>query len=174
MDDTDLYREQVLRHAGPVITGRFRGYGASYTRTLRVGQPFLMAVVTAAAIPQTLVSLVRPGGGGRRKLKDLKKGPEYLVTEVKLRDQLGQNYLIEMHGNLPQSALHFNDLVQVRTVQQKDHDLPAKLEQVINLETLQPYHPWVPTLRSHLGWGLLIQAALGLLVAVALVAAWIS
>ncbi|WP_305784290.1 hypothetical protein [Symbioplanes lichenis] len=179
MDDTELYREQILRHAGPVITGRFAGYGASYTRTVKIGQPVLVAVYVTAMIAQTLgsllLSLLRSGGTGgkRRSFKDLKKGPEYLVTPVRLRDDLGQVYEVEMHGQLPQSALRRGDLVQVRTVQQKDPDLAARLQQIVNCETLRPYTPWVPTPWTHLGPGLLLQAALGLLVVLALVAAWL-
>src|SRR4051794_465905 len=114
MDDTELYRERILRHTHPIITGRFLGFEASYTRTVRVSQPFLLAVFGSATIIQLLLSMLRSGGrGSRRKLKDLKKGPEYLVTPVRLRDDLGQTYEIEMHGQLPQSALHRGDLVQV-------------------------------------------------------------
>lgn len=179
MDDIELYRERILRHAGPVVTGRFLGFRASYTREVRVGQPLLIAVFVTASIAQALgsllLALVRRGGGGtRRKFKDLKKGPEYLVTPVRLRDDLGQTYEVEMHGQLPQSALHRGDLVQVRTVAQKDPDLPVKLHQILNLETLQPYTPRIPTLWSHLGPGLLIQAVLGLAVAAAVTTAWIS
>jgi hypothetical protein len=180
MDDTELYREQILRHAGPVITGRFLGFRPSYTREVKVGQPLLLAVFVAATITQAvaalLLTLLRSGGGGaRRKFKDLKKGPEYLVTPVRLRDDLGQTYEVEMHGQLPQSALHRGDLVQVRTREQKDRDLPVKLEQVLNLTTLQPLTPRIPTLWSHLGPGLLIQAVLGLTLATtALVAAWLT
>ena len=179
MDDTELYRERILRHAGPVITGRFLGFRPSYTREVRIAQPLLVAVFVTATIAQALgallLALLRSGGGGaRRKLKDLKKGPEYLVTPVRLRDDLGQTYEVEMHGQLPQSALHRGDLVQVRTRAQKDPDLPVKLEQVLNLTTLQPLTPRIPTLWSHLGPGLLIQAILGLTVAAALAAAWFS
>jgi hypothetical protein len=179
MDDTELYRERILRHAGPVITGRFLGYRTSYTREVKVGQPLLVAVFVTATIAQMigalLLALLRSGGGGaRRKFKDLKKGPEYLVTPIRLRDDLGQTYEVEMHGQLPQSALYRGDLVQVRTRAQKDPDLPVKLEQVVNLTTLQPLTPRIPTMWSHLGPGLLIQAVLGLVLAVAVAAAWIS
>ena len=179
MDDTELYRERILRHAGPVITGRFLGFRPSYTREVKVGQPFLVAVFVTAAIAQAigalLLAVLRSGGGGaRRKFKDLKKGPEYLVTPVRLRDDLGQTYEVEMHGQLPQSALHRGDLVQVRTRVQKDPDLAVKLEQVLNLTTLQPLTPRIPTLWSHLGPGLLLQAVVGLAVATFLAAAWIS
>ena len=42
MDDTELYREQILRHAGPVITGTFVGFRASYTRPVKIGQPVVL------------------------------------------------------------------------------------------------------------------------------------
>jgi hypothetical protein len=178
MDDTELHRERILRHAGPVITGRFLGFRPSYTRAVKVGQPLLVAVFVTAAIAQAcgalILALMRSGGwGARRTFKDLKKGPEYLVTPVRLRDDLGQTYEVEMHGQLSQSALHRGDLVQVRTRPQKDPDLPVKLEQVLNLTTMQPLTPRIPTLWSHLGPGLLIQAVLGLTLAAVLVAAWI-
>ncbi|GGQ63748.1 hypothetical protein [Couchioplanes azureus] len=180
MDDSDLFRERVLRHAGPVITGRFLGFQASYTREVKVGKPLVITVFLTASVARALgsplVAALRGGGRGaaRRTFKDLKKGPEYLVTPVRLRDDLGQTYEVEMHGQLPQSALHRGDLVQVRTVAQKDPDLPARLQQVLNLETLQPYTPRIPTLWSHLGPGLLLQAALGLIATAVLAAAWMS
>jgi hypothetical protein len=175
MDDTELYRERILRHTHPVITGRFLGFQASYTRNVRVGQPLLLAVFASATIMQLLLALLRTGGrGGRRRFKELKKGPEYLVTPLRLRDDLGQTYEIEMHGQLPQSALHRGDLVQVTTRPQADPALPVKLLQVVNLTTMQPLTPHTPTLWSHLGPGLLVQAVLGLTVAAAVVAAWVG
>jgi hypothetical protein len=179
MDDTELYREQILRHTHPLITGRFLGFGPSYTRQVKVGQPILLAVLVSAAIAYALVAValavLRSGGrGARRRFKELKKGPEYLVTPVRLRDDLGQTYEIEMHGLLPQSALHRGDLVQVATAPQKDPVLPVKMLRVLNLTTMQPLSPRIPTLWSHLGPGLLIQAVLGLTVAAAVAAAWVS
>ena len=172
MDEVELYREQILRHVSPVITGRFAGYQTSYTREVKVGQPVLMAVFLAASIAQLLGSLLRMRPG-RRSFKELKKGPEFLVTPLRVRDDLGQTYEVEMHGQLPQSALHRGDLIQVRTRVQKDPDLPVKLEQVLNLATLQPLTPRIPTLWSHLGPGLLLQAVVGLTLTAVLLAAWI-
>jgi hypothetical protein len=175
MDDTELYREQILRHTHPVITGRFIGFGTPYTREVKVGQPFLLAVLIAAGIAAVVLAALRSGGrGARRTFKDLKKGPEYLVTPVRLRDDLGQTYEVEMHGHLSQSALHRGDLIQVTTAPQKDPTLPVKLLRVVNLTTLQPLTPRIPTLWSHLGPGLLIQAVLGLTVAAVVTAAWVS
>ena len=172
MDDTELYREQILRHAGPVITGRFVGFETAYTREVKIGQPVLLAVFVAASITHAIGAALRRSGGGRRKLKDLKKGPEFLVTPVRLRDDLGQVYEVEMHGQLPQSALHRGDLVQVRTLPQKDPKMAVKLQQIINLTTLQPFTPRIPTMWSHFGPALLIQATAGLVVAALVAAAW--
>ena len=47
MDDVELYRERILRHVSPVITGRFAGYQTSYTRQVKIGQPALMAIFVA-------------------------------------------------------------------------------------------------------------------------------
>src|SRR5690349_7572388 len=147
MDHTELYGERILRHTHPLSTGRFDGFGTAYTRAIKVGQPLLLAVLVAAGVAQIVMAALRAGGRGtRRRFKDLKKGPEYLVTPVRLRDDLGQAYEVEMHGHLPQSALHRGDLVQVRTRPQKDPDLSVKLEQVVNLTTLQPLTPRIPTM----------------------------
>ncbi|BCJ40423.1 hypothetical protein GCM10010168_32830 [Actinoplanes ianthinogenes] len=170
MDDTELHRERILRHVSPIITGRFVGYQASYTREVSVGKPLAIFVFLTAGIAQLVASLMRMKPA-RRSLKDLRKGPEFLVTPVRLRDDLGQTYEIEMHGQLPQSALHRGDLVQVRTEPQRDRTLPVKLTQVVNLTTMQPLTPRIPTRWSHLGPAMLLQAAAGLVVAGVVLAA---
>jgi hypothetical protein len=172
MDDTELYREQILRHAGPVITGTFVGFRAPYTRPVKIGQPVVLAVFVTAAIARLIGALLRFKGGSWRGFKDLKKGPEFLVTPVRLRDDLGQAYEVEMHGHLPVSALRKGDLVQLTTRPQKDPKLPVKLLRMVNLTTLQPLTPRIPTMWSHLGPALLLQAAVGLMLAVAVTAAW--
>src|SRR5882724_2614830 len=131
MDDVELYREQILRHVSPVITGRFAGYQTSYTREVKVGQPLLILVFLAAGVGRMVGAMLRMRGPSR-SFKELKKGPEFLVTPVRLRDDLGQVYEVEMHGHLPQSAMHRGDLVQVTTRAQKDPKLPVKLMQVVN------------------------------------------
>ena len=171
MDDLDLHREQILRHVGPIITGRFAGFLTSYTREVRIGQPLLMAVFLASGVFHMIGAALRMKAS-RRTFKELKKGPEFLVTPVRLRDELGQTYEVEMHGHLAVSALRRGDLVQVTTQPQKDPALPAKLLRVLNLTTMQQLTPRIPTLWSHLGPGLLIQAVLGLAVAAAVAAAW--
>ena len=174
--DTDLHPELIMRYAGPLVTARFERFEPSYTREIKVGQPLLVAVLMAAgiaaAIGTLILSVLRTGSGGRtgrRRFRDLKKGPEFLVTPVRLRDDFGQAYEVEMHGHLPQSALHRGDLVQVTTRRQKDPRLPVRMRQIVNLTTLQLLTPRIPTLWSHLGPGLLLQAVLGLLVAAVVV-----
>ena len=163
MDDVELHREQILRHVSPVITGRFAGYQTSYTREVKVGQPLVILVFLAAGVGRMVGALLRMRGTAR-SFKELKKCPEFLVTPVRLRDDLGQIYEVEMHGHLPQSALHRGDLVQVTTRQQKDRALPVKLMQVINLTTMQPLTPRIPTRWSHLGPAMLLQAIVGAIV----------
>lgn len=178
--DSDLYREQIIRHAGPIVDARFVRFEPSYTRRVTVGQPILVAVLVAAgvamAIGTLMLSLLRTGSGarrGRRRFRDLKQGPEFLVTPVRLRDEFGQAYEVEVHGHLPQSALHPGDLVQVTTRQQQDSQLPARVLHLVNLTTLQLLTPRIPTLWSHLGPGLLLQAGLGAVIAVVVLTAWL-
>ena len=173
MDDLDLHREQILRHVGPIITGRFAGFLTSYTREVRIGQPLLMAVFLASGVFHMIGAALRMKAS-RRTFKELKKGPEFLVTPVRLRDELGQTYEVEMHGQLPQSALRRGDLVQVTTTPQKDSTLPVRLVRVVNLTTMQPLTPRIPTMWSHLGPALLLQAVLGILVLAAITAFWMS
>jgi hypothetical protein len=169
MDDTDLYRERILRHAGPVITGRFAGYRTSYTREVKVGGPLLVAVFLAARVAQAIGTMMlavlrAQPASGRRSFKELRKKPEYLVTPLRLRDSIGQVYEVELHGQLPQSALHRGDAVQVTTRAQQDPKQAVKVVRLVNLTTLQPYTPRIPTMWSHLGPALLVQAVLGVLV----------
>jgi hypothetical protein len=171
MDDVELYREQILRHVSPVITGRFAGYQTSYTREVRVGQPLLVLIFFAAGVAQLIGSVLRMRPA-RRTFKQLKKGPEFLVTPVRVRDDLGQLYEVEMHGHLPQSALHRGDLVQLSTSPQKDPALPVRLIQVVNLTTMQPLTPRIPTMWSHLGPAMLLQAVIGITVILAVSAFW--
>jgi hypothetical protein len=173
MDDLDLHREQILRHVGPIITGRFAGFLTSYTREVRIGQPLVMAVFLASTVIHMLGAALRMKPS-RRSFKELKKGPEFLVTPVRLRDDLGQTYEVEMHGQLPQSALRRGDLVQVTTTPQKDPALPVRLVRVVNLTTMQPLTPRIPTMWSHLGPALLLQAVLGLVVVAAITAFWMG
>ncbi|MDM4718861.1 hypothetical protein QTQ03_04340 [Micromonospora sp. WMMA1363] len=173
--DSDLHIRRIVHPRGRIVTGRIVRLLEGYPREVRVGQPVLVVVLAAASVAGLLVALVRAvlaagSGGTRRRFKDLKKGPEYLVTPVRLRDTSGQLCEVELHGHLPQSALHPADHVQLTLRRQRDPDLPPKIERVVNLTTGQLLTPRTATLWSHLGPPLLLQAALGALLLAGLAA----
>lgn len=167
--DKDLFPQRVARPTGRIFTGRMVRYLEGYPREVSVGRSILVAVLTAAGVAQVIALLVasvlRQGGSSnaRRKWKDLRKGPEYLVTPLRLRDDNNRIYEVELHGHLPQSALHPDDHVQLTLTQQKDPDLAPKVERIVNLTTGQLLTPRIPTVWSHLGPPLLLQATLGAL-----------
>ncbi|BCB91547.1 hypothetical protein [Phytohabitans suffuscus] len=168
--DRELFPEPVARRAGPIINGHVVKLEGGYSREIKVGQPILVAVLAAAGVARlvtrAVVSVLRAGsgGGGGRKWKELKKGPEYLVTPMRIRATDGVVCEMEIHGHLPQSALEPRDHVQVTVRRQRDPDLPPRVERIVNLTTAQLLTPRTPTVWSHLGPALLTQALLGVLV----------
>ncbi|MFV2115831.1 hypothetical protein ACFHW0_26330 [Micromonospora sp. LOL_025] len=174
--DSDLHIRRIVHPTDRIVTGRIVRLMDGYPREVRIGQPVLVAVLAAAGVAGLLTALVRSlfsagSGTARRRFKDLKKGPEYLVTPVRLRDTAGRLCEVELHGHLPQSALHPADHVQLTLRRQGDPDLPPKIERIVNLTTGQLLTPRTATLWSHLGPPLLLQAVLGALL-VAAVVAW--
>ncbi|QGN50891.1 hypothetical protein GKC29_20425 [Micromonospora sp. WMMC415] len=173
--DSDLQTPRIVHPTARIVTGRVVRLLEGYPREVRVGQPVLVVVLAAAGVAGLLVALVRTvlsagSGGARRRFRDLKKGPEYLVTPVRLRDTAGRLCEVELHGHLPQSALHPADHVQVTLRRQRDPDLPPKIERIVNLTTGQLLTPRTATIWSHLGPPLLLQAALGALLLAAVAA----
>ncbi|GAA3761659.1 hypothetical protein GCM10022225_54250 [Plantactinospora mayteni] len=177
--DGELFPERVAWRPGPVITGHVVRLMEGYSREVRVGQPVLVAVLGTAAVVRVVLALFASmlragaGAGARRKWKELRKGPEFLVTPLRLRDGSGVLCEMEIHGHLPQSALEPADHVQVTVRSQKDAGLAPRVERIVNLTTGQLLTPRTPTLWSHLGPALLLQAAVGLLLIGALVA-WLA
>ncbi|WP_326553746.1 hypothetical protein [Micromonospora sp. NBC_01813] len=175
--DPELFPERAVHRPGPIITGHVVRLVAGYSRPIKVGQPVLIGVLAAAGVIRTMsaaLSSVRLAGSGstaaRRKWKELRTGPEYLVTPLHIRDTNGVLCEMEIHGHVPQSALDPADHVQVTVRRQKDPELPPRVERIVNLTTGQFLTPRTPTLRSHLGPALLFQAVLGVLALIALVA----
>jgi hypothetical protein len=166
--DRDLFPVRVAYHPGPIITGRVVRLLEGYSREVKVGQPVLVAVLTAAGVARLLgrlvFSLLRSGSGpsAPRKWKDLRKGPEFLVTPLRVRNGDGLLCEMEIHGHLPQSALEPSDHVQVTVRTQRDGDLAPRVERIVNITTGQLLTPRKPTVWSHLGPPLLLQAVLGL------------
>jgi hypothetical protein len=170
--NSDLDYRRIARPTQRIVTGRVVRLLDGYPRELRIGRPVLAAVVTAAAVASLPLMALRAlrstgGGGARRTWKQLRKGPEFLVTPMRLRDDAGQLYEVELHGHLPQSALHPADWVQL-TLRPQDPDQPPRVEQIVNITTGQLLRPRHATLWSHLGPPLLIQAALGVLLLLAI------
>jgi hypothetical protein len=166
--DTDLHSPRVVHPTERLVTGRVLRLLEGYPREVRAGQSVLEAVMTEAGVVGLLMLLVRAlltngGGGARRSFKELKKGPEFLVTPVRLRDRAERLVEVELHGHLPQSALHPGDHVQVTLRPQRDADLPPRIERIVNLTTGQLLTPRTATVWSHLGPPLLLQALLGTL-----------
>ncbi|MET7668266.1 hypothetical protein [Micromonospora luteifusca] len=166
--DSGLDTRRIVHPTERIVTGRLVRLLDGYTREVRVGQPVLVAVLAAAAIARLPALLLRSlfsfgGGGTRRRWKQLKQGPEYLVTPVRLRNTAGQLCEVELHGHLPQSALHPADQVQLTLRPQGDPELPPRIERIVNLTTGQLLTPRTATLWSHLGPPLLLQAFLGAL-----------
>jgi hypothetical protein len=119
-----------------------------------------------------VASSALPGGGRARRWKELRKGPEYLVTPVRVRDGRGRVFELEIHGYLSANALRLGDQVRAR-VRYQSEDLPPRVYHVANLTTGQVLEPRAPTLWSHLGPDTVLQAALGVvLVVVAGLCAW--
>ncbi|WP_197675853.1 hypothetical protein [Micromonospora auratinigra] len=173
--DTELHIRRVVHPTDRIVTGRLVRLMEGYAREVRVGQPVLVAVLTAAGLAGLLLRVARAllssgGGGARRSFKDLKKGPEFLVTPVRVRDSRDRLVEVELHGHLPQSALHPGDHVQLTLRPQRDADLPPRIERIVNLTTGQLLTPRTATLWSHLGPPLLLQATLGVLLVLGIAA----
>lgn len=166
--DGELFPERVAWRPGPVITGHVDRLMEGYSREVRIGQPILVAVLSTAGVVQValllLASVLRAGAarGARRKWKELRQGPEFLVTPLRIRDGSGVLCEMEIHGHLPQSALEPADHIQVTVRSQQEAGLAPRVERIVNLTTGQLLTPRTPTLWSHLGPALLLQAGIGL------------
>ncbi|GIF67535.1 hypothetical protein Ais01nite_55700 [Asanoa ishikariensis] len=160
--------DTVFYHSGPTLTGRVVRLMPGYAREMKVGQPALVVVLTAATvgrlIGRAILSALQAGtrGASPRRWKELRKAPEFLVTPLRLRDGSGRLCEVEIHGHLPQSALEPSDHIQVTVAPQKDRTMPPKAERIVNITTGQLLRPRVPTLWSHIGPALILQAFLGL------------
>jgi hypothetical protein len=167
-DELDYYPEPAVFPRGPLINGTVEVLEPGYPREVRVGQPLLAAVLAAAGFARFALwfawSLLPGGttpGSVLRDWKSLRKGPEFLVTPLRLRDTRGVLAEVEIHGYISPSALQRGDLVRGRIRQQRDRELPPRVERIANLTTGQVLHPSPPTFWSHLGPALLLQAVLG-------------
>lgn len=165
---TDLPKEAV-------ITGRVVKIEDAYPRELPVPKglvAIVLAVVIVARAATALLALViraQAGAGDGRGWKALCKGPEFRVTPVWIRDTDGLFVEVEVHGYLSGRALRRRDRVQVRALRQDGRHLPMRAQRIDNLTIGRRIVPRRPTVWSHFGPSLLIQAVIGLVLVVSLV-----
>lgn len=167
-DDLDLFPEPVKYPKGPLINGKIVQLDPGYAREVQVGQPLLAGVLAFAGVLRAfgwLIISLWPGGTTPgsvwRNWKGLRKGPEYQVTPVRLRDNRGNLCEVEIHGYFSPTALQRGDPVRGRVRPQRDRQLPPRVERLANLATGQVLRPSPPNLWSHLGPALLLQAMFG-------------
>lgn len=152
-----------------VVNGQVVKIDASYTREVQVPRFIVLTVLAlgglAASAVQLLASVLRQGAGtagARRGWKDLRKGPEYLVTPIQVRDGRGRLVNLEIHGYLAANALLRTDQIRARVRRQLDIRLPPRVYHLANLTTGQVVVPRPPTVWSHLGPAMVLQAGFGL------------
>jgi hypothetical protein len=143
----------------------------SYPRDVGIGWHILLPILAAAGAARMLGLLVqaflrdgKSSGGGRRSLKELRRGPEFLVTEFTVRRDDGTLVELEIHGHLSKQALLPRDHVRARVRRQRRHDLPLRAYRVENYTSGRSHRLYTPTMWSHLGPPLLLQALVGLVV----------
>ncbi|TMM37015.1 MAG: hypothetical protein E6F99_13405 [Actinobacteria bacterium] len=150
-----------------VIMGQVVEVEDSYAREVGVPPAVLIPLVLAALcvdLVGLLVSAVFRIGvpTARRPFRTLRKGPEYMVTPVWVRDADGSLVEVEVHGHLNRTAVVRKDRIRTITRRQKG-DLPLLAGPIENLTTSRVLRPRRATLMSHLGVGLVLQASLGML-----------
>ena len=111
-----------------VIMGQVVEVEDSYAREVGVPPAVLIPLVLAALcvdLVGLLVSAVFRIGvpTARRPFRTLRKGPEYMVTPVWVRDADGSLVEVEVHGHLNRTAVVRKDRIRTITRRQKG-DLP--------------------------------------------------
>lgn len=144
-----------------VVTGRLVEFDESYPRAVRIPRNLVLSLLWLGAAFRVVLAAFGRGGRGRR-WNDLRNGPEYLVTPVRVRDARGRLVELEIHGYLSANALHLGDQVRARVRRQSDQELPPRVYHLANLTTGQVLEPRAPTLWSHLGPDVVLQGVLGL------------
>ena len=161
-----------------VVMGQITEVEESYAREVGV-PPLILFPIYLTALVVDLVGLLlgailrTPVPTARRPLKALRKGPEYMVTSIWVRDADDSLVEVEVHGHLSRSALIRTDRVRTVARHQKRRDLPLLAGPIENLTTSRLLRPRRATLGTHLGLGLLLQAFLGTVLVGLLLAAYL-
>jgi hypothetical protein len=149
-----------------IVLGKVLEVEESYGRQLPVPPIVLFPLLLAAVVPELLglvigaVLRTGPPGTARRPVKSLRKGPEFMVTPVHVRDAGGSVIELEVHGYLGRSALIRTDRIRTEARRQRG-DLPLLAGQIENLTTGRTLRPRRATLWTHLGTPLVLQGVLG-------------
>jgi hypothetical protein len=147
----------------------------AYPREVPVGHGLVAVILAGASVIRLLTLLLAavvrsqaaPGDG--RGWRALRKGPEFRVTPIWIRDTDGLFVEVEIHGYMSGRALRRGDLVRVVARRQDARHLPMRAHRIDNLTIGRAITPRRPTVWTHLGPGLVIQATIGLAVVASLV-----
>jgi hypothetical protein len=160
-------RRQTRTDQTPVIHGLVAKIESGYGREVKVPPP-LLALIVAPGVPvRAAASVLRSatgtaGAAGQRGWRSLRKGPEFLVTPVLVRDAEQRLVPLEIHGHFSASALVAGDRIRAEVRWPADRGLPPRAMRIENLTTGQMLTPRGATLWSHLGPGVLLQGVAGL------------
>jgi hypothetical protein len=152
-----------------IVLGQIVRIDESYARQLRVPPVVLFSVLATAAVIDVLVLLLatvfraKAPVASRPGIKALRKGPEFMVTPIWVRDADDSLVELEVHGHLNASALVRTDRIRTIAYRQKGRDVPFRVGDLENLTTGRITRPRRATLWTHFGAPLMIQAMLGAL-----------
>ncbi|MDT5036045.1 MAG: hypothetical protein QOE03_1230 [Micromonosporaceae bacterium] len=163
------------------ITGEVVKIEDAYPRRVAVGAALAVAVLAGVAVTRVLAALLamvlgaKAGAGDGRGLWTLRKGPEFRVTPIWIRDTDGFFVEVEVHGYLSGRALRPNDLVRVAARRQDGRRLPMRAHRIDNLTIGRFVTPRRPTVWTHLWPGPVIQAVIGMAILAAVAGAlWVG
>lgn len=167
----------VTAPARRVVMGRVTEVEASYAREVGVPPIILYPLMLCATIVDVLGllfgALLRTRmPTARRPFKSLKKGPEYMVTPIWVRDADDSLIELEVHGHLNGSAVIRTDRIRTIARRQKG-DLPMLAGPIENLTTSRMLRPRRATLLTHFGLPLVLQALLGVVLLILIGAAFV-
>ena len=160
-----------------VITGQVVKIEDAYARELSVGRGLAAVVLSTATVARLLFVAIAAvlkasvGAGDGRGWRSLRKGPEFQVTPIWIRDTDGLFVEVEIHGYLSGRGLRRGDWVTVTARRQNSRHLPLRAERIDNLTIERWFTPSAPTVWTHLGGALLLQAIIGLVIVALLVPA---
>jgi hypothetical protein len=157
----------MSRTSSPDVAGVVVTVEPAYPREASIGWHILLPILVTAAVTRLLAlaiaAILRDGksGSGGRSLKELRRGPEFLVTEFTVQADDGTLVELEIHGHLAKSALLPRDRIRARVRPQRRRDLPPRAYRIDNYTSGRAHGPHAPTRLGHIGPPLLLNAFVG-------------